>query len=307
MVKSSRIRRPSLSGNEFLTDPSSDELSLIKMGAASDPHSMMVLYRSDGRDNEVMSPNPQLDGFLSVIILNEMQEFTLNRNKKAIQIPRSIRGSTGLHDLRNTYSSAKYPVYSLNLVFSSAFLGELQPDAGYRGMDLLRDALDYGSPDETLLHLGLALVPAFKEPTKANRLFIDQVFLAASTYLISKHSAQQPLVSVRGGLTPWQAKTTMEFLAANIRSNVSLADLANLCDLSPPQFARLFKRSTGTSPYRWFIERRLALSKLMLKSTNDDLAEIALACGFADQSHFTRTFSRIVGLSPASWRRLQRN
>ena len=94
MVKPSRIRRPSLSGNEFLTDPSSDELSLIKMGAASDPHSMMVLYRSDGRDNEVMSPNPQLDGFLSVIILNEMQEFTLNRNKKAIQIPRSIRGST---------------------------------------------------------------------------------------------------------------------------------------------------------------------------------------------------------------------
>jgi AraC family transcriptional regulator len=173
-------------------------------------------------------------------------------------------------------------------------------------MDLLRDALDYGSRDDALLHLGLALVPAFKEP-KANRLFIDQVFLAASTYLISKHSAQQPLDSVRGGLAPWQEKTTKEFLAANIQSNVSLADLATLCDLSPPQFARLFKRSTGTSPYKWFIERRLALSRLMLESTNDDLAEIALACGFADQSHFTRTFSRIVGLSPAVGRRLQRN
>jgi AraC family transcriptional regulator len=306
MVKPSRIQRTSLSGNEFLTDPSSDELSLIKMGAASDPHSMMVLYRSDGQDDAVRSPNPQLDGFLAVIVFQEMQEFTLHRNKKAIQIPRSIRGSTGLHDLRNTWSSAKYPVYSLNLVFSSAFLGELQPGAGYRGMDLLRDALDYGSPDDTLLHLGLSLVPAFKEP-KANRLFIDQVFLAASTYLISKHRAQQPLVSVRGGLTPWQEKTTKEFLAANIQSNVSLADLANLCDLSPPQFARLFKRSTGTSPYRWFIERRLALSQLMLESSNDDLAGIALACGFADQSHFTRTFSRIVGLSPAAWRRLQRN
>ncbi len=307
MVEPQRIQRASLSGNEFLTDPRSDELSLLKMGAASDPHSMMVLYRSDGRGDGVRSPNPQLDGFLAVIVFQEMEEFTLHRNRKAIQIPRSVRGSTGLHDLRNTWSSAKHPTYSLNLVFSSAFLGELQPGGGYRGMDLLRDALDYGSRDETLLHLGSALVPAFKEPGKANRLFIDQVFLAASTHLISKHSAQQPLASVRGGLTPWQEKTTKEFLAANVQSNVSLADLANLCDLSPPQFARLFKKSTGTSPYRWFIERRLSLSKLMLESTNDDLAEIALACGFADQSHFTRTFSRIVGLSPAAWRRLQRN
>jgi len=306
MVKPSRIRRTSLSGNEFLTDPSSDELSLIKMGAASDPHSMMVLYRSDGRDDGIRSPNPQLNGFLAVIVFQEMKEFTLHRNKKAIQIPRSVTGSTGLHDLRNAWSSAKHPTYSLNLVFSSAFLGELHPGSGYRGMDLLCDGLDYGGRDDTLLHLGLSLVPAFKEP-KANRLFIDQVFLAASTYLISKHSAQQPLASVRGGLTPWQEKTTKEFLAANVQSNVSLADLANLCDLSPPQFARLFKRSTGTSPYKWFIERRLALSKLMLESTNDDLAEIALACGFADQSHFTRTFSRIVGLSPAAWRRLRRN
>lgn len=307
MVEPNRIRRASLSGNQFLTDPRSDELSLLKMGAASDPHSMMVLYRSDGRGEGVRSPNPQLDGFLAVIVFQEMQEFTLHRNKKTIQIPRSVTGSTGLHDLRNVWSSAKYPVYSLNLVFSSAFLGELQPGGVYRGMDLLRDALDYGSRDETLLHLGLALVPAFKEPEKANRLFIDQVFLSASTYLISKHRAQQPLDSVRGGLTPWQEKTTKEFLAANLQSNVSLADLANLCDLSPPHFARLFKRSTGTSPYKWFIERRLVLAKLMLELTNDDLAEIALACGFADQSHFTRTFTRIVGLSSAAWRRLQRN
>jgi hypothetical protein len=95
MVEPSRIPRTSLSGNKFLTDPSSDELSLIKMGAASDPHSMMVLYRSDGRDNAVRSPNPQLDGFLAVIVFQEMQEFALHRNKKAIQIPRSIRGSVG--------------------------------------------------------------------------------------------------------------------------------------------------------------------------------------------------------------------
>jgi len=304
MVDLNRSPRGIMSAKEFLTEPSSDEISLLKVGAASDPHSLIALYKSDGRDETVRSPN-QLDGFLAVIVFQRMKEFTLRRNKKALQIPRSARGATGLHDLRNAWSSPKYPVFSMNFVFSSAFLEELPAGNGYRGMDWLRDAPAYGNHDQTLLHLASALLPAFAQPAQANRLFVDQVFLAAGIHLISKHRSQQPLESLRGGLTPWQEKAAKEFLVASIQSNVSLADIAQLCGLSPPQFSRLFKRSTGTTPYRWFIEQRLAQSKSLLESTSDELSEIALACGFADQSHFTRTFSRFVGHSPAVWRRLQ--
>src|SRR6266567_2961570 len=258
MVDLNRAHYGIMSPREFLTEPSSDEISLLKVGAASDPHSLIALYRSDGRDETVRSPN-QLDGFLAVIIFQNMKEFTLRRNRKALQIPRSVRGATGLHDLRNDWSSPKYPVFSMNFVFSSAFLGDLPAGNGYQGMDWLRDAPAYGNHDQTLLHLASALLPAFAQPAQANRLFVDQVFLAAGIHLISKHRSQQPLESLRG----------------------------------------------GTTPYRWFIEQRLAQSKSLLESTSDELSEIALACGFADQSHFTRTFSRFVGHSPAVWRRLQ--
>lgn len=49
--------------------------------------------------------------------------------------------------------------------------------------------------------------------------------------------------------------------------------------------------------------RRCELAKELLRSSPLSLAEIALACGFADQSHFTRAFARLVGMTPGAWRR----
>src|SRR6266567_5297044 len=155
MVDLNRAHYGIMSPREFLTEPSSDEISLLKVGAASDPHSLIALYRSDGRDETVRSPN-QLDGFLAVIIFQDMKKFTLRRNKKALEIPRSLRGATGLHDLRNAWSSPKYPVFSMNFIFSSAFLAGLPLGSGYRGMDLLRDAPDYGNHDQVLLYMASA-------------------------------------------------------------------------------------------------------------------------------------------------------
>jgi AraC family transcriptional regulator len=127
--------------------------------------------------------------------------------------------------------------------------------------------------DDTLFHLALSILPALSHPNP-NRLFVDQVFLADSTYMLSKFGGQEPLNSIRGRLTPRQEKMAKEFLAANIRENVSLENVANLCDLSAPHFSRLFKRSAGITPYQWFIHRRLAHAKDLMESGNDTLPEI---------------------------------
>jgi transcriptional regulator GlxA family with amidase domain len=49
--------------------------------------------------------------------------------------------------------------------------------------------------------------------------------------------------------------------------------------------------------------QRVARAKSLLRRSDGSLADIAVACGFANQSHFTRVFSREVGLSPTQWRR----
>ena len=93
---------------------------------------------------------------------------------------------------------------------------------------------------------------------------------------------------------------------AHIDGGVTLDDLARACDLSKRHFTRAFRQSTRMAPYQWLQYRRMEKAKQLLKTSFASLSVIALDCGFADQSHFTRTFSRLVGVTPGIWRRTNR-
>jgi AraC-like DNA-binding protein len=75
--------------------------------------------------------------------------------------------------------------------------------------------------------------------------------------------------------------------------------------LSTGHFARAFRQTFGVSPHTFIIEQRVNAAKRLILETGAPLAEIALSCGMADQSHLTRHFTRKVGMSPAAWRRHQ--
>jgi AraC-like DNA-binding protein len=79
--------------------------------------------------------------------------------------------------------------------------------------------------------------------------------------------------------------------------------LAEQCGLSVNYFSRAFKECTGLPPHQWLIRRRIEVARALLSNPDISLAEVALICGFADQSHFTRVFSRVMGISPGAWRR----
>ncbi len=84
---------------------------------------------------------------------------------------------------------------------------------------------------------------------------------------------------------------------------LTIADIARECRLTPSYFAKAFRRTTGTSPHRYLTHIRVQEAKGLLLSSTLPLADIALICGFGDQSYFTRVFTRSVGASPGSWRR----
>jgi len=106
------------------------------------------------------------------------------------------------------------------------------------------------------------------------------------------------------GLAPWQLRRVTALLAAIGQYSPSVRQLAEECGLSPRQFSRSFTRSTGLPPHRWVLERRIEMAKRLLLDPTRSLVDVALACGFASQSHFTRIFSGRVGRSPGSWRRV---
>jgi AraC family transcriptional regulator len=110
---------------------------------------------------------------------------------------------------------------------------------------------------------------------------------------------------LRGGLAPWQERRAKELMSTHLNREISLAFVAGECKLSVSHFARSFKQCTGKPPHRWLLENRVEKAKELLIDAELPLAEIALECGFSDQSHFTRVFSRIAGTSPGTWQRLR--
>jgi AraC family transcriptional regulator len=106
-----------------------------------------------------------------------------------------------------------------------------------------------------------------------------------------------------GGLATWQARRTLAYIEANLESKMDIDDLANVVALSRSHFSRAFKHSVGLSPMEYVVVRRVERAKMMISETTEPLAEVALACGFADQAHLNRRFRDIVGISPGRWRR----
>jgi AraC-like DNA-binding protein len=107
------------------------------------------------------------------------------------------------------------------------------------------------------------------------------------------------------GLAPWQLRRVTALLMAISEKSPSVTRLAQECGLSARHFSRAFARSTGLPPHRWVLERRIEMAKRLLMDPATSLADVALACGFTSQSHFTRIFSDRVGRSPGWWRRVR--
>ena len=107
----------------------------------------------------------------------------------------------------------------------------------------------------------------------------------------------------KGGLAPWQLRRATEHMARNLTGSGLLAEVATKVGLSQSQFYRAFKISTGVPPYQWQLNLRIAKAKELLRDGVLPIAEIALATGFAEQSHFSRVFQKVVGFSPGAWQR----
>jgi AraC family transcriptional regulator len=94
----------------------------------------------------------------------------------------------------------------------------------------------------------------------------------------------------------------VDFIEANLASDVGLGELAAVAIMSPHHFSELFRRSTGESPHRYVVTRRLERAKNLLRETDLNILDIALSVGFADQSSFTKVFRRRVGVTPGAFR-----
>jgi AraC family transcriptional regulator len=158
--------------------------------------------------------------------------------------------------------------------------------------------------DTTISSLGMAMLSALSHPDQASQLFIDHVLLAVGVHVAQAYGGMRPLSRpVRGGLAAWQVRRAKEIFSGNLDGSVPLKEVARECRLSVSHFSRAFRRSMGVAPHSWLLARRVQVAKEKLRDGRLSLFDVALVCGFADQSHLTRVFTRMVGVSPGAWRR----
>lgn len=104
------------------------------------------------------------------------------------------------------------------------------------------------------------------------------------------------------GLPGSKLRQVTDYIDANLDRNISLAEIAAVADVSPYYFAHLFKRSTGSAPHQYVLERRIEWAKRLMAETEWTIADICHCVGFQSQSHFTMQFRRHTRVTPNKYR-----
>ena len=149
----------------------------------------------------------------------------------------------------------------------------------------------------TILHL-LAGVVENEDPSV--QLYGDGLVASLVACLMSP---RRPTTQPAAGLAPWQVRRVTQHMQERLPQRIELDELATIAGLSTAHFSRAYKLATGFAPYQWQLHMRIRTAQELLEARDPTLDDVAETCGFADGSHFARTFRRFAGCTPSEWRR----
>jgi AraC family transcriptional regulator len=241
-------------------------------------------------------------GFLIGASLNGGHRRTIFRGARQHE-KRFQPNSIYIRDFSDDYRADLYGNFDFVLVeLSRAYLDRIGDELGDKTIRGLTCSID--EQDPVLGHLAHAVADSLDAPGALNALFVEQMGLVIGLHLARRYgNAVARDLLLKGALSPAKTALAKELLMEKANLGVSIEEVANECGFSRGYFIRAFSRATGRTPHQWLIEQRAQRAKQLIEATPMTLAEIAAACGFADQSHLSRVFVKVFGHSPGAWRR----
>jgi AraC family transcriptional regulator len=155
------------------------------------------------------------------------------------------------------------------------------------------------STDPTLRHIALALRAGIQSGDAVHRMYGEALSTALAVHLLREYGAAVFGPKKQYGRLPREKlMRAVEYIQNQLDADLTVSGIAQAVCLSPYHFTRLFKESTGQSPYQYVVEARVRKAKELLATGKFTISEAAYLVGFVDQSHLTRHFKRVFGLTP---------
>ena len=261
--------------------------------------------RCDNPPSEMSGSIQQEDAFIVALHLRDFPKRKYWEDSRLASVSDFRAGEIILSDLkRQPTVLLDKPYRTLAFYLPRAALNAIADDTNAPRIGDLSYKPGAGVDDVMISSLRGTMLLALANPEQVSQLFVDHVMLGVGMHVAHTYGGMRPLSRrVRGGLAPWQVRRAKEILSAHLDGSIPLLEVARECHLSMSHFSRQFRRTTGLPPHKWLLTRRIEVAKEKLGDRRLSLSDLAAACGFADQSHLTRVFTRMVGVSPGAWRR----
>jgi len=186
----------------------------------------------------------------------------------------------------------------LFLALSPVFISRVAEE-----MELEADRIELtgrrGITDPALRHIALALRAGVQNGDALDRMYGETLSTALAIHLLREYGTavlepKRPC----GGLPREKLVRAVEYIQDQLHADLTVSGIAQVADMSADHFTKLFKESTGQSPYQYVVQARVRKAKELLTTGKFTISEAALLVGFVDQSHLTRHFKRVFGLPP---------
>jgi AraC family transcriptional regulator len=183
---------------------------------------------------------------------------------------------------------------ALNPVFVSSVAEGLEFDA-----DRIELIEQRRGPDSTLHHIAMALLAGVQTGVALDRMYGEALSTALAVHLLREYGAVVLVPKTQyGGLPRQKLVRAVEYIQDQLDADLTVSGIAQAVGMSRNHFTKLFKESTGQTPYQYVVDARVKKAKELLTTGKFTISEAAHHVGFVDQSHLTRHFKRVFGLPP---------
>ena len=176
-----------------------------------------------------------------------------------------------------------------------------EADSGTAGAEI---GARFLTRDPQIEHIGWALKAEIEAGSPNGGLFLDSLGTALASHLLVRYgpgSAQPRLV--KGGMPGPTLRRLLAYIEDNLDGALTLGNLAGVAGLSASHLKALFRQSMGVPVHQYVVRRRVERATTLLRGGNLSSSEVALASGFAHQSHLARQMRRLLGVTPTAVRK----